>query len=632
MQAKKFGYLYSLIAKMKGFFWILLLISGCMLGQEREFVNHIRFYQLDEAEGVIANLPKATREVASWQVNFQKTFDITDPSFKGVLSIKKPNDNGLGDFLYYLNLGDYYCYHTLDKNIQASDNYKMALAIAEENENQQLLAEALKRILILHRLHYLYYNKTYLPFLERYKSVAYDDYEVAYFNYFNLILNFKNYQTDAWDNGSYIWLKNYFKKNNHPYLQGISETVFASYFEETNKMDSVWYYANSAAEKLKKIPYNYKGSRLNQIYSFMARIALSEKEYPKAKNYKDSATAKKHNSIDLKFESLGYYQQSVIDSANGNFLKAYDESMKYRVSMAAIEKAAQNNLFNDLEVKYQTAEKEKKLIVAEDKRLKNRNLAIGLAIVLVSIIFSSVLLYKNTKRKQRIAEQERELEIQKKEKALKDQELTTIDAMISGQEKERQRLASELHDSVGAMLAAAKLQFSHLSKNRDKGEQTNELYAKTGKLLDDAYTEIRTMAHVKNSGVIAKNGLLPAVQNLAKNASGINGLKIEVEDFGLEERLENTLEISVFRIIQELVTNIIKHSHATEASIAINQYTDALNIIVEDNGKGFDARSIPQKSGMGLSSIEKRVEHLEGTMEVDSTQGKGTNIIIDIPL
>ena len=80
------------------------------------------------------------------------------------------------------------------------------------------------------------------------------------------------------------------------------------------------------------------------------------------------------------------------------------------------------------------------------------------------------------------------------------------------------------------------------------------------------------------------------------------------------------------------MTNIIKHSQATEASISINQYEDSLNIIVEDNGKGFDARHLPQKEGMGLSSIEKRIEHLEGTMEVDTTLGKGTNILIDIPL
>ena len=204
--------------------------------------------------------------------------------------------------------------------------------------------------------------------------------------------------------------------------------------------------------------------------------------------------------------------------------------------------------------------------------------------------------------------------------------------MIEGQEKERQRLASDLHDSVGATLSAARLQFDHINKNKDKLSTLDELFEKTGTLLDDAYNEVRSMAHLKNSGVIAKNGLLPAVEKLAKNASGTNKLKVEVQDFGLEDRLENSLEITIFRIIQELMSNVIKHADASEATISITQHKDSLNIIVEDNGRGFDAQKFQQKEGMGLSGIERRIEHLEGTLEVDSTPGNGTSVLIDIPL
>ena len=140
------------------------------------------------------------------------------------------------------------------------------------------------------------------------------------------------------------------------------------------------------------------------------------------------------------------------------------------------------------------------------------------------------------------------------------------------------------------------------------------------------------MAHLKNSGVIAKKGLLPAVQKLAENASVAGNLTIEVQDFGLDERLDNMLEIAIFRMLQELVTNIIKHANASEASISITQHDDILNIIVEDNGRGFNASNIQAKEGIGLSSIERRIEHMEGTMEVDSTPNKGTTILIDIPL
>ena len=119
---------------------------------------------------------------------------------------------------------------------------------------------------------------------------------------------------------------------------------------------------------------------------------------------------------------------------------------------------------------------------------------------------------------------------------------------------------------------------------------------------------------------------------MANNASSINGLEIEVEDYGLSEKIEASLEISIFRVIQELVTNIIKHAKATEATISITQHEEMLSIIIEDNGIGFDVRKEIHNDGIGLSSIEKRIEHLEGTLEIDSTPEKGTNILIDIPL
>ena len=151
-------------------------------------------------------------------------------------------------------------------------------------------------------------------------------------------------------------------------------------------------------------------------------------------------------------------------------------------------------------------------------------------------------------------------------------------------------------------------------------------------LLKDAYSQVRGIAHEKNSGVMAKDGLLPAIEKLAQTVSSSQGLKIEVQDFGLEDRLSNDLEITIFRIIQELVTNIIKHAQATEAIISLTQHDGELNIMVEDNGIGFKAGKLTDKNGMGLGSIERRVEHLEGAMAVDSSPGNGTSIIIDIPL
>ena len=132
---------------------------------------------------------------------------------------------------------------------------------------------------------------------------------------------------------------------------------------------------------------------------------------------------------------------------------------------------------------------------------------------------------------------------------------------------------------------------------------------------------------------MSDQGLLSAIKKMAKTISETNTMEVEVVQFGLGERMENSLELSIFRIIQELVANAIKHADASKINIQLTQHEENLNIIVEDNGKGFDRSQLGQDSnGMGLTNIEKRVEHLEGNFTVDSVMGKGTSILIDIPV
>ncbi|MCB0375746.1 MAG: ATP-binding protein, partial [Sinomicrobium sp.] len=272
-------------------------------------------------------------------------------------------------------------------------------------------------------------------------------------------------------------------------------------------------------------------------------------------------------------------------------------------------------------------EKELNLLKEQQKNRRNTNLLIGAAGVLILGGVIALLLQNNTTKKRKIAEQQQQLEKQKVETLIKEQELLSIDAMIAGQEKERLRVANELHDDLGSLMATVKLHFDNIKANKE-----DPALQHTHRLLDQAYQKIRGISHAKNSGVLAAQGLLPAVQKMAKNISAANTLAIEVFDFGLENRMENSLELTIFRIIQELVTNIIKHAEATKADIQLTQHKDSLNIIIEDNGKGFDVSKMKTSDkGMGLHSIEKRVEHLEGDFTIESIMNRGTTIIIDIP-
>jgi len=241
--------------------------------------------------------------------------------------------------------------------------------------------------------------------------------------------------------------------------------------------------------------------------------------------------------------------------------------------------------------------------------------------------------YQNRTKRIKIANQVKQIEIQKLEKSLKDQELNEIDALLEGQEKEREKIAKDLHDNLGSLMATLKLNVEHLKfKNKATNPDDTKLFEKTEELITEAYLEIRNIAHTKNAGVIANQGLVPAIQNIVKNINFSDKIAVSFIPFGMNKRIDNALEVSIFRMIQELLTNIIKHAKATKATIQLTQHTDSINILVEDNGKGFDLDAVTNQNGMGLTQIERKVEALGGTFTIDSFPEKGTTLILDIPL
>lgn len=243
------------------------------------------------------------------------------------------------------------------------------------------------------------------------------------------------------------------------------------------------------------------------------------------------------------------------------------------------------------------------------------------------------LAYRNLQHKKKITDKEHEIQREKLESSLKEQELAGIDAMIEGQEKERQRIANDLHDNLGSLLATIKLHFQNLKVRKDRlKDEEDKLLKETDDLIDEAYQQVRKIAHAKNAGVNAQEGLLPAVKNFASKVSASNRLVIEVEEHGMDQRLENSLEITIFRIIQELITNVIKHAEASEAVIHLTHHGEAINIMVEDDGKGFIPSKLALKEGMGIYSIQRRVEYQGGTVDIESVPEKGTTLIINIPI
>ncbi len=285
----------------------------------------------------------------------------------------------------------------------------------------------------------------------------------------------------------------------------------------------------------------------------------------------------------------------------------------------------------DLEARYQVQERklENATLTAANERQKTWIIAVaGSALTLLLI---GGFIYNNQLKKKRIALQEVELEKQRADNLMKNQELATIDAMIAGQEKERQRLAQELHDDLGSSLTTIRLYFENL-KNHFKEGVSTEIYSRTDQLLEETYSTIRGMSHNRHHGVLASKGLIPSLEKLGKNLSDSGKIRVEIYHHNMDRKLENSLELNLFRMLQELLNNVVKHAHASLTSINIIGTQETISLMVEDNGKGFETHGIKKPEGMGLYSIETRVEEMGGTMEIDSSPGNGTTISIDIPL
>ncbi|MBO3116243.1 tetratricopeptide repeat protein [Winogradskyella sp. DF17] len=409
----------------------------------------------------------------------------------------------------------------------------------------------------------------------------------------------------------------------------IAINLGSTYSRKFRNQDSAIIYYNQALKYYFSDTLNYKDlNTAFNIYNNIGNAYRRKKEYQKALDYYFMAEAIDLPKLNSKSKKILYSNMDITYYYLKDWPKAYDYLYKYDSIKDVINLKEQNSAITEIEERYDNEKLRADNLESEAKRKQNQNIAIGLggSLALGSII--AFLVFKNVKRKQKLTEQAKKLQSQKLSTVLKEQELKAIDAMIEGQEKERQRIANDLHDDLGGMMATVKLHFDALKRDASK-----DLFEKTNKLINEAYQKVRTVAHVKNSGVMAKQGLLKAVQHLADTISASNQIDIEVVDHGLDQRLENSLELTLFRVIQELVTNIIKHAEATEATIHLTHHDDSINIMVEDNGKGFNPKQITKMNyGMGISSIDKRVEHLDGKLSIESELNKGTTVIIDIPL
>jgi PAS domain S-box-containing protein len=234
-----------------------------------------------------------------------------------------------------------------------------------------------------------------------------------------------------------------------------------------------------------------------------------------------------------------------------------------------------------------------------------------------SIAIANSALYEN------LLERERDLEM-------------LSGARIDAQEEERRRIAREIHDGLGQILTAIKLNVEILEDSAEIRKQDRETLADVKNLLDTVMKEARDISYNLMPSVLVDFGLAPALQLLGERFSGQSGVKVEFYGKSEGPRLDPRMEVALYRIVQESLTNAVRHGEAKLITVQLSRTGVQLRLTIEDNGKGMDEERARirrnEGGGIGLASMRERVSSFNGTITIDSSPGKGTLIIVDLPL
>lgn len=212
------------------------------------------------------------------------------------------------------------------------------------------------------------------------------------------------------------------------------------------------------------------------------------------------------------------------------------------------------------------------------------------------------------------------------QKRRQNEEKKRIQAMLMSEEKERTRIARELHDGLGQLLSVVKLSSSSVAENISGEDQ--EILENSIKLVDEAIVEVRHISHNLMPVVLEQKGLLPALENLVQNINRAKKIEVLLKHNQIQNNLDNSTSISLYRIVQESLNNMIKHAGASRIEINIVFSPNECLIKINDNGKGFNTAKIHESEGLGWNNLFTRVNLLKGQCQVQSSEGKGTLITI----
>jgi signal transduction histidine kinase len=573
-------------------------------------------YDLDYHAGIGTSLLNLGR-IKGQGGNYQESihfFQRAISSFRKVAMVREISSSQLG-------LGT--TYELIGKRDSAVYYYMTAIKVLEE---KQYLPELSKAYL---NIGTLYNNAKAFP-----KAILYENKALAIARslkdtmmlsviYSGLSLAYSNDHKMAESYKAAFQALSLAKAKNNTFMLARAYDRYASACAVLNRI-------NDAIEAGKQaVKHSLQANDINTY--FTASISLA-KAYEKNDNYKDQIPVLESALEKCKEVKNILYGDDIYESlANayynvGNFKKSADLLTAIYLYRDSVFSKENSRLVAEFEVKYKIAQKEKALsekqlqITQKDLQLqKSRQYTFySLGATLVALLIAS-LIYIDFKNKKKL--HARQLESIQKEK-----EIQLLQALMQGEEKERSRIAKDLHDGVAGILAAVKMHFNSLAFQNESVLQSDG-YMQGIKLLDEATIEVRKTSHNLMPEVLLQHGLDKALSRYCNSISNKSMLSVQYDSWGEINRYKDSFELSVYRIVQELINNILKHSKATQAIVQVSQQENILSITIEDNGVGFHQKN--QKDGMGLNSLQLRIKAMNGRMELETGSGSGVSAYLE---
>lgn len=519
----------------------------------------------------------------------------------------------------YNNIG--ISYFRMGYQAEALQYYVKAHDLNEYLQNDEGL---IKNCIAIGNFHYSKHD--YLKALDAFHEAeklleAYNDLTLSALVNKNIGVIYSQHKFDGYDPSLAI---NYYNRsigrfhqiNDVHNISGLYNNI-ALIYENQNELDSaLWYYLKSerlsgqigAVDDLARTLFN------------RGNVFLKQNRYDSAELlfYKSLVLAQEKSNVGLERNSA---KKLALIHSRKDLSKSLEYFMLYDSLDTELFNKEKERIIHEMNAKYETEKKNKELAQAqieiERKTAERDGFLITLAVFLALMIILVLIYQQRQKAIIALNQKEKVLFDKRVDELLLEQELNSLNALMDGQEQERKRISRELHDRVGSLLTAMKFSL-----------ESADVASQVKKLLTDALNETRNLSHSLASGVLAKFGLVAAISDLKTSIESDRKVAVEFIPGNLNQRINNDVEIDLYRIVQELVSNSLKHSFAKHITIHLQMNDQLVQLVYEDDGVGFSTDQTGL--GIGLKNIEARVQKHHGELDIQSVPGKGMHLTLNL--